>query len=146
MSTKISARLEEMLKALTEDEIRALYEPISEEVTNVEAPLVEGSEQTTALAGSGPVLRGEIKRTCYAVYAKYQCHAWVEDNGTPYNVDEISAVMNSGNGNFAKNETNSSSLKKLDEVYSYGNACQSARMTAKARKWGASAAVEVRLK
>lgn len=151
----VTKKVTDFLDGLTSDEIKSIYEPTSEEETTFSVPFfLEEDEmaedangnQTKRIVRVDAILQGTIKRTCYVAYAKYQYHAWVTLNGQPYTVDEISAKMNSGNGFFTKTANNVSSLKKLDEVYEYGNACRSAYMLAKARKGNASGAVEVRLK
>ena len=151
-SAKLAA---ETLQNLSSDELKAIYQPVSEEETTFSVAIVfeeeevledDSGETHKLLAQQGAILHATIKRTCYVAYAKFQYRAWVTLNGKSYAVDEISARMNSGNEYFTKKKENTSELKKLDEVYEYGNACRSAYMLAKARKGTATATVEVRLK
>lgn len=134
---------------LTPNDLRSIYEPVSKDETSFSTSFFieeESGTQTKSIVKVEAILHGTIKRTCYIAYAKFQYHAWVTLNNKPYTVDKISAIMNSGNGHFTKKVTNTSSLKKLDEVYEYGNACRSASMTVKAIIGYASGTVEVRLK
>lgn len=151
----MNEQLSAFLKKLKENEIKEIYTPISVEESTFSTPIIleeeeiiedeNGVEYKNNIKVSA-ILNGRIKRTCYVVYAKFQYHAWVTLGGKPYSVDVISAKMNSGNGDFNKTVKNTSSLKKLDEVYEYGNACRSAKMIVKAKKGNASATVEVKLK
>ncbi|MCH7309295.1 hypothetical protein MMO38_14310 [Acinetobacter sp. NIPH 1852] len=145
----------EALQNLTSDELKEIYQPISEEETTYSIAITFEEEEVQeddsgksykTIVQQSAILHGMIKRTCYIAYAKFQYRAWVTLNGKSYAVDEISAKMNSGNGYFTKKKENTSELKKLDEVYEYGNACRSAYMLAKARKGMATATIEVRLK
>lgn len=147
--------LAEFLKKLNEEEIKSIYLPTSNEKSTFSIPIVLEEEETIEdengnksknIVKVNAILNGRIKRTCYVLYAKFQYHAWVTLGGKPYSVDVISAKMNSGNGNFNKTVKNTSSLKKLDEVYEYGNACRSAKMIVTARKGNGSATVEVKLR
>lgn len=148
-------QLSEFLRQLKEDDIRIIYTPVSDEESTFSTPILleeeeiieeeNGVENKNSIKVSA-ILNGRIKRTCYVVYAKFQYHAWITLGGKPYAVDVISAKMNSGNGDFRKTLKNTSSLKKLDEVYEYGNACRSAKMIVKARKGNTSATVEVKVK
>ena len=150
----MTKKVSDFLQGLTQDEVKSIYDPISEEETTFSVSFVleeeeeiedETGKTIKSIAKIDAILHGTINRTCYIAYAKYQYHAWVTLNNKPYQVDVISAKMNSGNGEFTKKVNNASSLKKLDEVYEYGNACRSARMTATARKGNASGTVQVRL-
>ncbi len=148
-------RILEVLKKLKTSDLKELFRIKSDEEIYYSTQ-IEMTEEETIIDNSGnqvankikvyPIMHGRIKRTCYIVYAKYQYHAWVTLNGNPYNVDKISATMNSGNGNFSKVVKNTHQLKKLDEVYEYGVACKSANMEATARKGNLSGTVKVKLK
>lgn len=155
MSKENENRILEVLKKLKPSDLKELFRIKSEEEMYYSTQ-IELTEEETIIDNSGnqlinkvkvyPKIHGRIKRTCYIVYAKYQYHAWVTLNGSPYNVDKISATMNSGNGNFSKVVKNTHQLKKLDEVYEYGVACKSANMEATARKGNLSGTVKVKLK
>jgi hypothetical protein len=155
MSAKNENRILEVLKKLKLSELEELFKIRSNEEMYYSSQ-IEIIEEEVIIDSSGnervnkikvyPIIHGSIKRTCYLVYAKYQYHAWVTLNGNPYNVDEISAKMDSGNGNFSKVVKNTHQLKKLDEVYEYGVACKSATMEATARKGNLSGTVKVKLK
>lgn len=148
-------RILEVLKKLKLSDFEELFKNKSDEEMYYSTQ-IEMTEEETVIDNSGnevvnkikvyPIIHGRIKRTCYMVYAKYQYHAWVTLNGNQYNVDKISATMNSGNGNFSKVVKNTHQLKKLDEVYEYGVACRSANMEATARKGNLSGSVKVKLK
>lgn len=147
--------LTELLKKLNEEDVRSIYTPISDEKSTFSIPITIEEEETIedkngneskSIMKVSAILNGEIKRTCYVLYAKFQYHAWVTLGGKPYSVDVISAKMNSGTDDFNKTVRNTSSLKKLDEVYEYGNACRTAKMTVTARKGSGSATVIVKLK
>lgn len=148
-------QLIEIIKNLSKENVKSIYTPISEQDSSFSIPITleedeimedENGNEIKNILKLNAILHAKIKRTCYIVYAKFQYHAWVTFAGKPYVVDLISAKMNSGNGYFSKVVKNTSSLKKLDEVYEYGNACRSAKMIVKARKGNASATVEVKLK
>jgi len=153
-NNKLTKKVSDFLQGLTPDEVKSIYEPISEEETTFSTSFIfeeeetledETGKQAKSMVKVDAILHANITRTCYIAYAKFKYHAWVTLNNKPYSVDVISAKMNSGNGPFSKTVNNASSLKKLDEVYEYGNACRSATMTATARKGNASATVQVRL-
>jgi hypothetical protein len=146
--------LAEFLKKLNKEDIKSIYVPTSKEKSTFSIPIVleeeeiiedENGNETKNIVKVNAVLNGEIDRTCYVVYAKYEYHAWITLGGNSYVVDVISAKMDSGNGSFNKTVKNTSSLKKLDEVYEYGNACRTGKMTVTARKGNASATVRVKV-
>lgn len=150
----LTKNLSDVFKTLNSEEIKSIYKPTSIEEATFSLSIVleeeeiledDAGNQSKSIVKVDAILHGNIKRTCYVAYAKFQYHAWVTLNGNSYTVDEISAKMNSGQGEFTKKVLNASSLKKLDEVYEYGNACRSASMLAIAKKGNATGAVEIRL-
>ena len=141
------------LKDLTKEELKNVYTPLSmvesivlEDFTFYEEESIEDikGQTTTQNIKTTATLHARIKRTCYIAYVKYQYKAWVKIGNRNFKCDEIAMKMNSGIEDFTKKGTNISQLKKLDEIYEYGNACRTSTLVATARKGSATAKVRVK--
>ncbi|RKR06434.1 hypothetical protein CLV91_3394 [Maribacter vaceletii] len=147
--------LKNKLKNFSLEELKALYTPISREISTFdttfdleyeESFIKENGQQSKRTTKARARLRGSIDRKCYVVYARYKYKAKVTVNGKPFKVDSIIARMNSGNDDFTKKVNNNSELNKTDKVYEYGVACKASWMIATAKKGNSTGRVRVDLK